>query len=64
MNKTHVFYQLKNDQYKLQFENKTVFVEKDTWNQFINEQHGRTNEIVSMSGGIRVDLGELERIIG
>jgi len=58
----YVFYKLKDDQYQLQFENKTVFVEKEKWNAFIKEQHNHKDG-VSLSGGISVDPEELERLI-
>ncbi|MFC0561451.1 hypothetical protein [Halalkalibacter alkalisediminis] len=60
MKSVHVFYRLKNDQYHLQFEGKTAFVEKEKWNAFIKEQHNH-KEGVSLSGGISIELEELER---
>lgn len=60
MKNIHVFYSLKGDQYQLQYEGKTVYVDKDKWNTFIREQHG--GEGLSLSGGIGVDPEEFKKI--
>jgi hypothetical protein len=61
--RVHVFYRLQDGRYKLQFNGKTAYVEKDAWNGFIAQQHNRKNEGVSLSGGVNVEVSILEKII-
>lgn len=64
MNSVYVFYQLKNDKYKLQYNDSIVYVEKDKWNSFVAEKHGRkVSEGVSTAGGITVDRDDIGKII-
>ena len=57
MNRIRVFYTFlkEHDGYEVRFNKIMAFVEKDKWNQFLNFQHGRSEEGTSLAGQLTVD---------
>jgi hypothetical protein len=61
MGMIRVFYTFskEHDEYEVKFNRIMAFVDKNKWNQFLNEQQGRKSEGISISGQLSVDAEDL-----